>query len=368
MLNRYFSSTSLKNFARLSVNAPARIVRKLDDLKNRESRRWRQKSQLTKLEKIYGKIDSSTREQIRAHAREVLGSEDYWLPLALNTAVAGEFRREWIPAIYRQRHVDQIASGHLFRVSGLKTITRRLLPEAPLPDIGYFSNGMFISASGEAQSRSDFFKRISDDHDQIIFKGDASFGARSISVLDSAQFDTACFTHFGSGVFQRFVTQHKDLAAVSPGPIATLRILTWLDESGQVSTRGSTLRMGRRGQPHVGSGERFVSGVDFTTGCLSSPGYDANWQKFEIHPDTGIVFDGHPLPSFPEAVELARRLHAAFPYVRLIGWDLAVEEDGSVVILEWNFNPGLEVTEALVGPCFAGLGWENYWRKPRISS
>ena len=365
MPDRNLPLASIRNFVRLSVNAPARIARKLAALKNRESLRWRQKAQLAKLEKTYGRIDSSTRKQIRTHAREVLGSEHYWLSLALNTAVAGEFRQEWIPAEYRRRHVDRVASGHIFKVSGLKTLTRRLLPEAPLPDIGYFSNGIFISANGEPRSSSDFFKEISRDHDRIIFKGDASFGARSVIVLNSDQFDTVCFARFGSGVFQRFVSQHEDLAAVSPGPVASLRILTWLDESGQVTTRGSILRMGRRGQPHVGAGERFVSGVDSTTGCLNSPGYDANWKKFEKHPDTGVVFDGHPLPSFPATVELAQRLHAAFPYVRLIGWDFAVEEDGSVVVFEWNFNPGLEVTEALGGPCFAGLGWENYWRNPR---
>lgn len=320
------------------------------------------KAEFQRLETLFGPLDGVMKSRIKTYAREVLGAEKHWRELASYTLIAGEFREGWIPDTYMRKHVLPKTAGALRQFSKLKSMTRRLLPDAPLPDIGYFANDVFLNRDFRVLSTGQLERTLFKECDKIIFKGDASFGAKSILVLDRAGFDPDAVRNYKSGVFQRFVSQHADLAAVSPGPVVSLRVITWCGEDGKVVPCGSTLRMGRKTQGYVGEGERFVSSVDIATGCLRGPAYDGDWRKFEAHPDTGVVFDGHQLPKFFDAVEVARHLHGMFPYVRLIGWDLVIEEDESVAVLEWNFFPGVEVTEALAGPCFLGLGWEDYWR------
>ena len=52
------------------------------------------------------------------------------------------------------------------------------------------------------------------------------------------------------------------------------------------------------------------------------------------------------------------------PYVRAIGWDVSVDKNDDVHVMEWNGNHNdIKFSEATVGPCFLGLGWEKYKEK-----
>jgi hypothetical protein len=50
------------------------------------------------------------------------------------------------------------------------------------------------------------------------------------------------------------------------------------------------------------------------------------------HPTTGVVFDGFQLPFWPEVLKLAQRAHEAFPSIRFIGWDIAILDQGPVLL------------------------------------
>jgi hypothetical protein len=53
------------------------------------------------------------------------------------------------------------------------------------------------------------------------------------------------------------------------------------------------------------------------------------------------------------------------PFVRCIGWDLTVDDQGAVQILEWNGgHTGIKITEATQGPCFADLNWHLLRPRP----
>jgi hypothetical protein len=57
------------------------------------------------------------------------------------------------------------------------------------------------------------------------------------------------------------------------------------------------------------------------------------------------------------------RCHARTPLVRCIGWDMTVDHEGGVQILEWNGgHRNIKFTEATQGPCFADLGWTKLRR------
>ncbi len=60
--------------------------------------------------------------------------------------------------------------------------------------------------------------------------------------------------------------------------------------------------------------------------------------------------DGFEIPSYHEAVETVKRLHLQLPFFNLIGWDVAIDENGDPVVIEWNAKPGL--SQSAYGPGF----------------
>src|SRR5690606_10909580 len=69
-----------------------------------------------------------------------------------------------------------------------------------------------------------------------------------------------------------------------------------------------------------------------------------NWpdmHTFEHHPDTGVCFEGFTLPYWNDTTNLVLRAHQAFPELGVIGWDVAITEQGPVLIEAnhaWDIN------------------------------
>jgi hypothetical protein len=48
------------------------------------------------------------------------------------------------------------------------------------------------------------------------------------------------------------------------------------------------------------------------------------------------------------------------PYARCVGWDLTVDSDEQVMVMEWNAEHNdVKFSEATQGPCFADLDWQR---------
>ena len=66
---------------------------------------------------------------------------------------------------------------------------------------------------------------------------------------------------------------------------------------------------------------------------------------------------GFEIPSYHQAVETVKRSHYQLPFFNLIGWDVAIDEEGDSVIIEWNIYTRL--SQSAFGPGF-GKYTEKY--------
>lgn len=144
-------------------------------------------------------------------------------------------------------------------------------------------------------------------------------------------------------VMQERIIQHPSIAELYPSSLNTMRLLTFRSNAG-VTPLAGCLRLGRRGSrvDNFDAGGLLV-GIDLGAGCLDAPAFSKHGDASLFrHPDTGVEFDKYPIPHFSAAVQAACRLHEDIPAAYSVGWDVAITEDGPIIV-EGNARHGLMV-------------------------
>lgn len=149
------------------------------------------------------------------------------------------------------------------------------------------------------------------------------------------------FASYGNDfLIQERVKQHKDMAALNPTSLNTLRVLSY--RSGmEILIIYSVVRIGKSGQVIDNQSAGGISTSVDKTGKLGKFAYGGYTEDDILTTDSGIILDGYQIPSYDKVEEMVKRLHFKLPYFDIVGWDMAVQEDGNPVLIEFNVNPGL---------------------------
>ena len=138
----------------------------------------------------------------------------------------------------------------------------------------------------------------------------------------------------GPHLWQERIIQHPSLSTLYPHAINTVRIVTF-NIASEIQVFSAVLRAGtgRRFTDNWASGGIIVR-VDLETGRLAGKGLfkPTFGLSTAVHPDTGVPLDGFEIPHLTRAVQLVRELHRFFYGLHSIGWDIAITEDGPIVI------------------------------------
>lgn len=158
------------------------------------------------------------------------------------------------------------------------------------------------------------------------------------------------FDHYGNNFqIQERLKQHEKMNLLNDTSVNTIRIVTY--RSGmEVLLIYSVVRIGKKGSVvdnQSAGGISTVIGEDGRLGGTAFGGYTADGVA---KTDSGVVLDGFEIPSYHQAVETVKCLHYQLPFFNLIGWDVAIDEEGDPVVIEWNACPGL--SQSAFGPGF----------------
>ena len=197
----------------------------------------------------------------------------------------------------------------------------------------------------------------------VLFKVDNSLQGRGVFFFDKSNFEQEKIRLLGNGVIQDYINQHAFFEEFMPNSVATIRITTIINDDGNASIRACYLRIGRNSDSHVKSISHIRIPINLETGEFYKYGYTPNWISIEKHPDTNIKFEKKQIPNFTKCVAAALDLHKLVPFTRSIGWDMTIDENNNVKVMEWNgAHNDIKFSEATQGPCFSDLGWEKLWR------
>ncbi|MFN8445029.1 MAG: sugar-transfer associated ATP-grasp domain-containing protein [Caldilineaceae bacterium] len=133
---------------------------------------------------------------------------------------------------------------------------------------------------------------------------------------------------------QPCLTNHPTLVALSPGALATARVVTGRTPSGDVEAIVATFKMA--GQPSIINTHGLNSPISLVSGQLGRAySYHPICPGYDVHPVTGALITGVTLPDWSQTVGLAQRAHSLITEYIFLGWDVAFTPRGPV-LLEGN--------------------------------
>ena len=300
------------------------------------------------------------------YAQDVLGWKGYAPWLYLYSAVQGTFKEGWIPDNYFGHVVVPSIKGEYGKTANLKALSCRLFEPDFFPDIGYYINGCWFSKDYEILNEKMVKDYLFSKWEKIVFKVDDSYQGMGIYFFNKNTFNQNQIKKLGNGVFQHYIDQHSFFHEFMPNSVATLRLTSVIDNNGKASVRAGHLKFGRTHDTHINSTSRMRVPVNIADGMLGNYGYLHDWKTVAKHPDTNIAFANKKIPNFNKSISTIEKLHSQLPIVLCIGWDLVIDKNNEVKIMEWNGKHNdIKFSEAIYGPCFEDLGWEKLWKEKK---
>lgn len=168
-------------------------------------------------------------------------------------------------------------------------------------------------------------------------------------------------------IVQKRIRPHPALERLTSGATPTVRALTIIDEQGTPEVVAAVFRMSFGANRtvdniHAGGLACAVSLVDGQLARASDLGMDARLGWVSEHPTTGARIEGTRLPCWDQVGPLAVSAHALFSDRLVIGWDIAITEDGPILI-EGNRGPDMDLMQRFmeIGFCHHRFGELIAW-------
>ncbi|HRO48266.1 sugar-transfer associated ATP-grasp domain-containing protein [Agriterribacter sp.] len=153
-----------------------------------------------------------------------------------------------------------------------------------------------------------------------------------IALMEAEHFDLA----------EHYVIQHDELMRMSPSGVNTVRVVTQYIE-GRVIILFAFLRVSVNSSVDnlsVGNyGVNFGAAINIETGVISGPGVYLDITKPDVyyHPVTQTPVIGFKIPYWDECKNVVIKVSALTSGNRSVGWDVAITNEGPVLI-EGNHN------------------------------
>ena len=182
---------------------------------------------------------------------------------------------------------------------------------------------------------------------KVLYKpsnnGNSGSGIEVFDMAEGAEAVFAKIAELPRGLVEGYLVQNEEMNRLYPDAVDTMRVASvcWDDEEtgeNHMDIAYTVLRIGSGGS----NVDNFTTGgmvasIDMATGEVVTDAVDVDGKAYPVHPDTGVTIRGFKVPYYQEALALVRE--AGRGICGYIGWDVAITENGPVLI-EANIDPG----------------------------
>lgn len=149
-------------------------------------------------------------------------------------------------------------------------------------------------------------------------------------------------------VVEKPIAENNNLSRLNPSSCNTLRIHTYRDKkAASIKYVSAFMRIGRDGAfvDNGGKGGICVS-VDNNGKLKDDTAWTSKSWSSITHTDNGIKLDGYQIDGFKDMIATACRAHLGIHHFDFIGWDMAIDQNNNVVIIEFNPDPDMRLDQA----------------------
>ena len=198
----------------------------------------------------------------------------------------------------------------------------------------------------EESSLNDFVK-FTNKHKKIIVKPKDWSCGQGIEIIDIT--DDIKINKLYSSLIERkrclieeYIVQHRSLSEIYPDVVSTVRIYTLnVNESVEIVSypllRIPTSLEGIKNTDVITLKADLKTGRCADYGIITKEG-QRSIQDNPVHPSSGVLLSNFKIPFFDNVKELAIYAARLVPEITFAGWDIAITEDGAVMI-EGNGEP-----------------------------
>ncbi len=192
----------------------------------------------------------------------------------------------------------------------------------------------FLAVRGHQDEAS--FLAICNKYNKLCVKPLNSSGGKGVMICNSDDMinhgiDFYLKRYPDGFAIEEVVKQASEIAFLHKNSLNTLRLCTiFMDDRIEILNAFFRIGIGKNVVDNGASGGILTS-VDINTGIVIAAKTE-NGKQYLIHPDTGKQIIGYKIPRWEEAKSLVLELAKVIPRHRCTGWDIALTEDGWIMI------------------------------------
>ena len=142
----------------------------------------------------------------------------------------------------------------------------------------------------------------------------------------------------GQLLIEECIIQHKDMNVLYDKSVNTMRMFTFY-KNGESYFLQAVLKIGNGGAVDNCSSGGMYAYIS-SNGDVYTEAIDKNDNIYSKHPISNQKIVGFRIPMFKDSVELVKECAKIIPEIAYVGWDVAISENGPVIV-EGNCFPGI---------------------------
>lgn len=296
-------------------------------------------------------------EEITA-AKEAGLNKDYLPYLKFYKSVTGNFDLNFIPC-WLYAILEQSLNHRRFEgFAQHKCNLHYFIPvEHRAKTFAYSIDGVLYDSENRIITRSEFMRILQNEREFVFKIATGTGGGKGVKKIHTESPESMAIVtdaldkRYNDFICQDIIRQSDFMSSLSGGSVNTIRMLT-LNLNGCFSLLSAFLRMGTPGSftDNLCSGGTLC-GID-EEGCFSDFGYTHSFDVTTVSP-SGKVLKGLRIPDFDKLTAFCEKMSYNFQQMHLIGWDIAIREDGEPVVIEVNLDSAeLPPHQMFNGPVF----------------
>ncbi|RLD86031.1 MAG: hypothetical protein DRJ07_01765 [Bacteroidetes bacterium] len=262
------------------------------------------------------------------------------------THISGEFHKEYIPEdIFYNLIEPRLNMYKMHPALTDKNLLSRLFSNVKQPEIIIKNlNGCYYDGEDNRLIQIEEVINKCKKYSKLVIKPSIDSGGGKNVIVFALKGDKTDYNNLSIKDFlklydknfsiQGFIRQNRQMNLLNPSSVNTLRIVSLLMDN-EVDILTSVCRIGAIGGKIDNISQGGLACRISSNGLLSEKGYLKSGRSV-LETGTEIKLKDFKIPNFNKIIKEVQSLHKQIPYFKLISWDLAIDDKGEIILIEYN--------------------------------